>query len=244
MTGRFRVAIRRAVDHELCRSRWVSWHALGVNTHGELGGGLQPGNELLLRYLYNDGSVQAAMPMRVVLDDRDLTVAWLAPATPIMYWASNAGGDPRESPLNERFKQPLTTAARSWTGPGVLRVMPAGRPYQVVHFWDDEHVFAGWYVNFEAPRIRKGARLDTVDWHLDLWISPDRQPSWKDEVEAEAALGTDHLRASDLKIARAAGQSIIDHLQGWPKHIGDWRSFRPDPTWDIPMLPSNWSDRA
>lgn len=33
------------------------------------------------------------MPMRVVLDEPDLTVAWLAPATPIMYWATAAGRD-------------------------------------------------------------------------------------------------------------------------------------------------------
>jgi len=32
---------------------------------------------MLLRYRYNDGSMQAALPLRVVLDEPDLTVGWL-----------------------------------------------------------------------------------------------------------------------------------------------------------------------
>lgn len=122
--------------------------------------------------------------------------------------------------------------------------MPVGLPYSVVHFWDDENAFTGWYVNFEAPRIRHGSRIDTVDWHLDLWITPDRQPSWKDEDEAEAALGTDHLRGQDLRTARTAGQAIIDSIQEWPQQICDWRSFRPDPAWKTPALPDKWAALA
>lgn len=201
----------------------------------------QSGEELLLRYRYNDGSVQAALPMRCVLDRPDMTVAWLAPETGIMYWATADGGDPRDTPLQQRFRQVLTTAARTWRGNGVLRVMPADQPYQVLHFWDNDHTFAGWYVNFEAPRVRTGTRIDTVDWHLDLWISSDLQPSWKDEEEAEAAVETDHLQPEDLYQARQVGQAIIDQLPSWPAPIGDWRSFRPNPNWTIPKLPPDWA---
>lgn len=205
-------------------------------------GRLQRGDELLLRYLYNDGSVQAALPMRVISDEPDLTVAWLAPATPIMYWADAEGRDPRDTPLDQRFHQRLTTAPRMWTGEGVLHVLPAGNSYQVVHFWQPDHTFAGWYVNFEAPGLRHGSCIDSVDWHLDLWITPDRQPRWKDEDEAAAALGTDHLKNQDYAAARATGLSIIDTLRSWPEPIGDWRSFRPDPAWPIPRLPADWAE--
>lgn len=124
---------------------------------------LSPGDELLLRYRYNDGSLQAALPMRVVLDSADQLVTWLMPGTPIMYWALADGRDPRTVPLVRRFRQPLTTAPRSWQGNGTLRVMPAHQPYQVLHFWDDAGAFAGWYVNFESRKTRRGARLDAVD---------------------------------------------------------------------------------
>lgn len=101
--------------------------------------------------------------------------------------------------------------------------------------------FAHWYVNFEAPRARAGNRIDTVDWHLDLLISPDGQPAWKDEHEALAALEAGHLHQHDYDTARIAGQHIINDLQRWPAPIGDWRSFRPDPTWPTPDLPADWA---
>jgi hypothetical protein len=87
-----------------------------------------------------------------------------------------------------------------------VEVIPTEAPYQVIHFWHDDGSFANWYVNFEAPRTRSGNRIDTIDWHLDLLISPDRQPTWKDEDEAQAALEAGHLRRQDYDTARTAGQ--------------------------------------
>jgi hypothetical protein len=203
--------------------------------------GLEPGTEFVLRYLYDDGSVGAVLPMHVVSDAPELMVGWLAPLTPIMYWSTQDGRDPREEPLDQRFIRSLSTAPRIWQGPGVLRVMPAGLPYQVVHFWGPDGAFAGWYVNFERPRARRGLFIDSVDWHVDLWIGADRVPTWKDEDEAAAAVAAGRLSAADLHTARTAGESIIDDLATWPQPIGDWRSFHPDPTWRTPGLPSDWT---
>jgi hypothetical protein len=97
--------------------------------------------------------IQAALPLRVVRDDDTGVVAWMTPGTTIMYWAMKDGRDPRSLPLEERFDQTLSTAQRTWEGNGVLRVMPRGTPFQVLHFWDGLGGFVGWYVNFEAPPI-------------------------------------------------------------------------------------------
>lgn len=204
------------------------------------GGGLAYGEGLLLRYLYNDGRVQAALPLRTVADTEDMTVAWLAPRTQILYWATEDGADPRATLLPNRFRQHLTTAPRIWKGPGVLRVMPMGRLYQVIHFWTEAGDFAGWYINFEAPRRRIRDRIDTVDWHLDLSIAPDGSASWKDEEEAQAALGTMHLRPDDYRAARGAGEELLIELSDWPLPIGDWRRFQPDPAWTALDL-ARWS---
>ncbi|MHB1212442.1 MAG: DUF402 domain-containing protein [Candidatus Nanopelagicales bacterium] len=201
------------------------------------------GDELLLRYRYRDGAVQAALPLRVVEDSPARIVAWLAEGTDIMYWALVDGTDPRSVPLEERFASGLTTAPRTWTGGGVLRVIPAGRPFQVLHFWDGSGAFAGWYVNFETPAVRSGNRLDTVDWHLDLWIDRDRQAQWKDEDEAGAALLTGHLTAEDLMVARETGEAIIGDFEDFLRAIGDWRSFRPPGQWVSPQLPSDWASQ-
>lgn len=73
-------------------------------------------DRLLLRYLYNDGSVRAALPLRVVVDEPELLVGCLGPKTPIMYWSTADGRDPRMVPLVQWFHQRLTTAARIWEG--------------------------------------------------------------------------------------------------------------------------------
>lgn len=199
------------------------------------------GDELLLRYRYRDGTLQAALPLRVVDDSPVRIVAWLAEGTDIMYWALVDGTDPRSVPLEERFARGLTTAPRTWTGGGVLRVIPAGRPFQVLHFWDGSGEFAGWYVNFEEPTVRSGNRLDTVDWHLDLWIDHDRQHQWKDEDEAGAALLSGHLTAEDLAVARETGEAILGDFDDFIRDLGDWRSFRPPAQWPTPQLPSDWA---
>ncbi len=186
--------------------------------------------------------MQAALPMRVVRDDPRQLVAWLTPGSSIMYWALQDGRDPRSVPLAERFQHRLTTSPRTWRGSGVLRVMPRDAPFQVLHFWDDDGAFEGWYVNFEAPRSRVGTRLDSVDWHLDLWLDADGTPTWKDEDEAQAAVGAGHLDPHELAVARATGETILATFDGWLSDIGDWREFVPPPEWSSPLaLPDNWA---
>jgi len=195
---------------------------------------------VLLRYQYLDGSRQAALPMRVVCDDGDRVVAWLAPGTEIMYWALPGGEDPRSVPLEVRFTGRLATAPRRWQGGGVLRVIPIGLPFQVLHFWHEQGGFTGWYVNFEAPKRRRGDRLDSLDWHLDLWISPELVPAWKDADEAEAALAAGHLTSESLAEAWRQGHAIIRGLAEWPGPIGDWRAFVPPADWSPLPLPPDW----
>lgn len=198
---------------------------------------LASGAACLLRYRYRDGGVQAELPMRVVEDGPDRTVAWLASGTPILYWATPDGGDPRDLPLEQRFARPLGTAPRTWQGPGVLHVMQPGRPYQVVHFRHDDGAFAFWYVNLETPRIRRGAVFEAVDLHLDLLIHADGTPQWKDEDEAAAARDAGALDAADLAASRGAVEELLAGLDRWPGAIGDWRAFRPPDGWTIPPLP-------
>lgn len=197
--------------------------------------------DVLLRYRYRDGTLQAALPMRTVQDDDAVVVAWLSPGTRIMYWALSDGRDPRSIAVDQRFLQRLTTAPRTWQGGGVLHVLPAGQPFQVLHFWGSDGHFARWYVNFEAPSVRSGNTIDTVDWHLDLIIETDLTWRWKDEDEAEAALAAGHLAPADLATARAAGQAVLNDLPSWLQLVGDWRTFRPPSSWAEPLdLPADW----
>ncbi len=178
------------------------------------------GRVVSLRYRYLDGTVQAVLPMRTVADDGETFVGYTPAGTRIMYWALEDGADPRTIPLAGRFSGPLTTAPRVWEGNGVLRVIPRGENVQVVHFWD-EHGFAGWYVNLESTKTDGDGFIDAVDWHLDLWIDPQRRPTWKDVDEAETAVTAGHLTEQQLDRAWTTARGIVEQLAGWPAAICD-----------------------
>ncbi|MET0813498.1 MAG: DUF402 domain-containing protein [Microbacterium sp.] len=187
------------------------------------------------RYVYPDGRVQAVIPMHVISDDGDVVTGWTSTGTEMFYWATEDGEDPRSIPLATRFAQRLTTSRRTWSGGGMLRVVPLREHWQVLHFWDAAGEFLGWYVNLESPKTRRESSIDAVDWYLDLLISPEYVVTWKDEEEADAAAGTPYLRVEDLRSARAAGEAIASDPRGLIDHIGDWRNYRPDPDYS-PLL--------
>ncbi len=193
-----------------------------------------------LRYRYPDGTVQAVLPMHVVTANEWQVVGWTPSGTATRYWATADGRDPRQIPLHERFQGPLFNAASTWTG-SVLRVIPYSEPYQVLHFWDESGEFACWYINLETPKTRVGHFLDSVDLHLDVIVDPSGDHSWKDADEVVAALGTAHLDAADLVVAREAVVGLLSGPEALMETIGDWRAFEPDPAWQVPLpLPDDW----
>lgn len=205
-----------------------------------LGGVPEP--TALLRYRYLDGSIQAAYPMWVLEQDSEQLVGWTPEDTEIMYWTGPDGTDPRSVPLTRRFDR-LTTGRASWRGPGVLRVVPFATDYQIVHFWQPDGRFAGWYVNFESPKVTNRDKIDTRDWHLDLWIGADLTCTWKDEEEAAAALAAGHVREGELIKARTLGAQIIADPGRWLDRCTGW-SNRPRPVLPALGLPKDWESDA
>ncbi|MGB8178655.1 MAG: DUF402 domain-containing protein [Acidimicrobiales bacterium] len=194
-------------------------------------------DEMLLRYVYDDGSPMADFPMRVVEDASDRLVAWLAPGSEIRYWATAEGRDPRTLPLDRRFRSKMTAARRTWQGPGVLRVIFDDTIYHVIHFWTPEGKFAGWYINFESPSRRHGNQVLTFDWQLDLWITPEGTGQWKDEDEAAAAIDAGMLTREELADSFAAGQEILDNFAAFLERAGDWREWSAPSSWTAMQLP-------
>jgi predicted RNA-binding protein associated with RNAse of E/G family len=200
----------------------------------------QFGEHILVRYFGSDGRQQMTLPMRVVEDRGDRTVAWLSAGSEITYWTTPEGRDPRSYPLNELFQQTLIAKRRRWIGPGVLRVLLQDVPYQIIHFWHDDGSFRGWYVNFEEPHQRHGTIFDSIDWHLDLWLPPDGTHEWKDEDEADAAVAAGVLRADELARARITGDGLLADPAALLKRVGEWRDFVPPIEWTPLELPNNW----
>ena len=72
--------------------------------------------------------------MRVVRDDADGLVAWLAPGTPLLRPVLADGRELRSVPVAERFdvdRHGRANRLDSWHGHGILKVAPAGVPWSV-----------------------------------------------------------------------------------------------------------------
>lgn len=198
----------------------------------------------LLRYAYPDGRIQAALPLKLIEESSERLVGWLPSGSEIAYWATERGSDPRATPLSERFAHRLGTARQVWKGGSVLRVIPLEQPWQVLHFWNPDGTFAGWYVNLESEKSQDRLGVSAVDWHLDLLISAEFEVEWKDEEEAEVAARTEYLREDDLRRARDVGEAIVSDPRSFIDRLGRWDLTRsPEaagpplslpPGWDIP----------
>jgi predicted RNA-binding protein associated with RNAse of E/G family len=122
-------------------------------------------------------------------------------------------------------------------------VIPLAQPCQVLHFWNADGAFTGWYINLESQKRRDRLGLTAVDWHLDLVISPDFQVEWKDEEEAAAAVETEYLREEDLDEARRAGETIAADPRAFIEDLGRWDlSQSPESAGAALALPPGWDD--
>ena len=132
---------------------------------------------------------------------------------------------------------------RSWRGDGILRIAPAGKPWSLWYFWNDEGGFEGHYVNIELVHERPVSgepRVHTRDLTLDLWIEAgaDGWDVWlKDEDELDAAVQGGRSTPEQGAAIRAIGEQAryeLGHLRSWPLDE-DWESYRPRPEWDVPL---------
>lgn len=202
----------------------------------------QPGDEIWWRYRrpgWQPGDSQHVQPMRVIQDDADGLVAWLAPGTPCLnaVLAAN-GGDLRSAGLHQQFRAPRAQGMRRWKGRGILRVAPTGQPWSAWVFWNDDWSLQNWYVNLETPHQRDARNVYTSDHVLDLVVSPDGTVTRKDEDElAEAVAAGRYDRAEAEEFHRVADQVTELVKRGEAPFSDGWEHWRPEPDWPLPALP-------
>jgi predicted RNA-binding protein associated with RNAse of E/G family len=185
-------------------------------------------------------------PMRVVRDDEQGLVAWLAEGTELIAWTPADGRSVREVPLAERFLVEGTTALTRWQGGGVLRVAPTGRPWSVWLFWEDDGSFAGHYVNLELPHRRRGNETATRDLTLDLWLEPSGELWLKDADELEMSVETGrYARELADEVHAAAEWARAELVEGrdWPLDE-EWTAWRPPEGWTAQSLQDDEDVRA
>ena len=207
----------------------------------------QPGETILWRYTRPRHPSESLRPMRVVRDDSDGLVAWLAPGTPLLRPVLADGRELRSAPVAERFdvdRHGRANRLDSWHGHGILKVAPTGVPWSVWLFWNDEG-FRGWYVNLESVHEREGHQVLTQDHVLDVVVTPDRRAERKDEDELAAAVAAGRFTAAEAAAIEGDAAAVEDDVRRCgPPFCAGWESWAADPTWPLPELPPAYVARA
>ncbi|MGM7665796.1 DUF402 domain-containing protein [Microbacterium sp. A93] len=202
-----------------------------------------PGEGILWRY---GRYIETA---RVIRDDARGLVVWIPSGSARLESVPADGRRTRDVPLEERFSVPWVTRESTWTGPGVVRVAPTGRPWSVWFFRQIDGTPAGAYVNLELPHRRVAGDPGGIvsrDLVLDLWIDaehPGSEDIWlKDADELVAAVEQGRFSAEQAEAVRSladhAGQELVAS-GGWPLDEG-WDVWAPDAAMDVPVaLPVN-----
>ncbi|MBN8423309.1 DUF402 domain-containing protein [Microbacterium esteraromaticum] len=198
----------------------------------------EAGQEILWRY----GRIIEAV--RVVRDDHRGLVVWVPSGSARLQPVPVAAAHTRDIPLEKRFSVPWVIRESAWTGPGVVRVAPAGRPWSVWFFRSDDGEPAGAYVNLELPHRRVGgvgAAVYSRDLVLDLWVDAAHVGSediWlKDSDELDASVDQGRFTEEQADAVRtladcAAKEFILDG--GWPLNEG-WERWQPPAEMDAPV---------
>lgn len=205
-----------------------------------------PGDHVLWRYRGNGtDEVHICRPVTVVRDEPDLLVVWLAAGTRCIKPVLADGTPLYQEPLATRYTKPRTRVVEEWFGSGVLKLARPGQPWSVWLFWEQDWQFRSWYVNLEEPLNRWSAGVDSQDHFLDISVHPDRNWYWRDEDEFAQAQADGLMPAELAARVRQAGREAVRAIRAWDPPFRDrWQDWRPDPSWPVPELPSDWDRPA
>jgi Protein of unknown function (DUF402) len=172
------------------------------------------------------GRIWSANPAIVVKDAETQLAVWLPPKR---HWQGRVGGTLLgDWSLGERV---------SGRG-GILRTTRPGEAYSLLHFFNPDGSFRGWYFNFEGLLLRTPLGFDFEDEILDLWVERDRSWKWLDEDELEEALRGGIVERGEAAALRERGNKALAQLDALLPT--GWEDWRPDPGWGLPELPPGW----
>lgn len=135
-------------------------------------------------------------------------------------------------------------AAVRWApGHDIVRVYAPGTAHSVLREWHpNAQRFEGWYVNLELPWTRTEIGFDTRDLALDVAFDGDLTTArLKDEDELAWAEEQGTISLAEARLARKEADLVLQLVADKSGlFAADWKRWRPDPSWPIPELPSNW----
>jgi predicted RNA-binding protein associated with RNAse of E/G family len=188
---------------------------------------------------WRPGDPENVTPVRVVRDDADGLVAWLAVGTPYLLPRLADGGDIRSGGARTMFTAPRVQGESVWHTFHTLRIAPTGRAWSVWMWFDLDLRFDGYYVNLEDPHTRDGTGVYSSDHVLDLEVEVDRTHRRKDVDELAEAVRQGRYTSEEAARIEAAATEVESVVESWgPPFRDGWETFRPDPAWVTPGRPA------
>lgn len=180
------------------------------------------------------------MPATIVRDEPALIVAYLRAGTV----GARRGGDRSGGPRGRQLVNwDGTYEDWVWQRTNVLAIHQPGDAFALWCAWDLEWRHAWWYINLEEPWRRTSFGYDSRDHDLDLWSTDLRTWEWKDADELAWAVEHGQFTQAEALAIRVAGERALDRCrQGQSPFDRDWDGWRPDPSWNVPVLPGRWRD--
>ena len=207
----------------------------------------KPGDQIVQYEMLGTG-IGLARPVTVVDDGPGYVALYSHPCTRIV---TRGIDNYRSLSLDERIDlrvrmlEPRVGDFREVTTPDnhVLTLTPRDAWHSVMLFWSSDWKFNCWYVNLQSPlrRVRHGVQFH--DLALDIVVQPDMSWSWKDEDEFEALAPRGLLSVDEVLAVRAEANRMVRRIEDrCPPFCDGWEHWRPDPSWPVPELPTDWLD--
>jgi predicted RNA-binding protein associated with RNAse of E/G family len=193
----------------------------------------EPGVTIALRQTWG-GRVWAARPATVVEDAPEQTMLF-APIG-IRWMAPFHDGKRLKVPQAE-----FEIVPQRYDEAHVLSFSWPDTWYAVLLFLRKDWQPWSWYVNLEEPLRRTAIGFDTLDHELDVIVELDGSWRWKDEDDLAESIRRGVIHAEDEPRLRADGERAVRRiLDREPPFDRDWTTWRPDPSWQVPILPEGW----
>ena len=188
------------------------------DTASTVGTRFAPG-ECITRYETHHGQVWMQHPVRIVDDAGDQFAVLLSPGSRFQFHDDH--------PLGPHPWRQHT----HWSGPEVLQIYRASTPYSVWMFFDNQKL-RNWYINFEAPVVRRPDGFETGDHGLDLIIERDGNLIWKDVEDLDAMLKSGRLTSDDVLDILASARQTISEIRRGERWWATWDHWTPSPQAD------------
>jgi hypothetical protein len=196
-------------------------------------GRFAPGETVALRQTW-DGRVWAARPATVVEDAPGQTMLFIPIG--IRWMAPFRDGQRLKIPQPE-----FELVPQRYEEAHVLSFSWPDTWYAVLLFLRQDWEPWSWYVNLEEPPRRTAIGFDSLDHELDVIVELDGSWRWKDEDDLAESIRRGVIPAEEEPRLRADGERAVRRIvDREPPFDRDWNSWRPDPSWPVPVLPEGW----